>query len=1037
MKKFYFILLSAIFVLTCNIAISQTTNNPFSVKQKKLDKSAVQKAPSSAVEKINPQESSANNSSTLPVDRHGYDYKSIAFVNPQALDELNFSSIKYEKNGLLMMAESKNGLGVIMNDRSRESMVNSAHEYLNNIQQAMRIDNTNEEFESLNIWTDDINHTHIKMQQYYKGVIVYGGQVILHAKSGEIYLFNGTYYPTPKISDVNAVVQSPIAEDIALADVATITSIGEMKSFGMEQLEYEMTVSELVIYHNDRDINSEKLAWHITLRPNFLETWEYFVDAKTSEVIHKFNTTCSDGPATATATDLHGVSRTINTYQVGSNYYMIDASKPMFNAGQSSFPDNPVGVILTVDANNSPVDDLSINHVTSSNNTWTEASSVSAHYNGSITYDYYLNTHGRNSINGNGGTVIAVVNVANEEGQSLANAYWTGQAMLYGNGGGVFLPLAGGLDVAAHEMTHGVIQNTANLKYEYESGAINEAIADIGGAMVDRTNWQIGEAIIPPNSPYFTSGALRDMSDPHNGGTSFGDNGYQPAHVSEKYTGSDDNGGVHSNSGIINHAYYFLAESIGKDKAEKLFYRALANYMTQTSQFIDCRIAFESAAKDLYGNGSTEHNAVSNSFYAVGIGESGTGGGGGGSGSPGQIEVNPGQDYILSYDVNPLDQNTLYISNTEGQDFVPISTTTLKRRPSLVDNGSVGVMISENSAMTSINMSTYDEAVISNEYIWDNVAVSKDGNRIAAITTSIDSAIWVYDYGKSQWAKFHLYTPTFSEDGGIDNVLYADAIEWDYTGQYLVYDAYNELQNNDGQNIDYWDVGFIRVWSNASNNWGNGDIFKLFTGLPEGVSIGNPSLSKNTPYILAFDYFDENSGDTKIMGANLETGDVETIFNNAILGFPNYSKLDNKIVFSANNSSGGAVAGVIGLGADKISPSGDASILIDVAKWPLWYATGNRNLMDVEENEIDNNFVIIYPNPVSDVLKFSLNTQSNENYKVSVFNIMGQQIIEQEGISGTNISEQQIDVSNLKAGTYVVRISVNGNVFNRKFVKGN
>lgn len=707
----------------------------------------------------------------------------------------------------------------------------------------------------------------------------------------------------------------------------------------------------------------------------------------------------------------------------------------MFNASQSSFPDNPIGAILTLDANNSNLENLSVNHVTSSNNSWGEASSVSAHFNGGITYDYYLNTHGRNSINGEGGTIISVVNTTDEDGQNMANAFWTGQAMFYGNGGGVFLPLAGGLDVAAHEMTHGVVQNTAGLEYKNESGAINEAMADIAGAMVDRSNWQIGETVIPNGSPYFPTGALRDMADPHNGGSSFSDNGYQPSHTNEQYFGSEDRGGVHRNSGIINHAYYLLAETIGKDKAERLFYRALANYMTQTSQFIDCRLAFESAAKDLYGSGSTEHNAVSDSFYAVGIGDPGTGGGGSGTAPPGQIEVNPGQDYILSYDVNPSDQTTLYNSNTQGADFIPVTTTTLKRRPSLVDNGSVGVMITEDAEMYAIEMSSpYDDYAISDETIWDNVAVSKDGSRIAAITTSIDSAIWVYDYGKQQWAKFHLYSPTFTEGVVLNNVLYADAIEWDYTGQYLVYDAYNELQNNDGNNIDYWDVGFIKVWNNASNNWGDGDIFKLFTGLPEGVSIGNPSLSKNTPFILAFDYVNENTGDIKIMGANLETGDVGEICNNDIIGFPNYSKLDNKIVFSSTYL-GREVVSVIDLNADKITSSGTASALIDVAKWPVWYATGNRDLMDVEENAIDNNFIMVYPNPVSDMLKFSINTETNEDFQLTVFNIMGQKLIEQQGMSGNNISEQQIDVSSLKAGTYVLRISLKGNVVNRKFVK--
>jgi Zn-dependent metalloprotease len=1028
MKKNYLIFLSAVFIfLLSNIAYSQNSTNPFSVKKKSIDKSTALKIPTSGIEEINGLPGNTSSSAS-------YQYKSIPFKNPNAINRNDFSIIKYEKNGLLMMAESKTGLGQLIADGNKENIDQAAHRYLKTIEKAMRIANTDTEFENMKIWTDDINQTHIKMQQYYKGVKVYGGQIILHAKNNEIYLFNGTYFPTPSVEDVAPFISANDAANIALENVSELTNLSEPNSFGLDQLEYEIAVSELVVHHNDRDMNSEKLAWHITLRPNFLERWEYFVDAKTSTIIDSYSSTCTDGPATANATDLNGVSRNINTYLAGGTYYMMDASKAMFNAGQSTIPDNPVGAIITLDANNTFNDNIT--YVSSSNNQWNEASSVSAHYNGSITYDYYLNTHGRNSINGSGGTIISIVNVADEDGQSLANAYWNGQAMFYGNGGGVFLPLAGGLDVAAHEMTHGVVQNTANLEYKNEPGAINESMADIAGAMVDRSNWQIGEDIIPPNSPYFQSGALRDLADPHNGGTSLNDNGYQPSHMNEKYTGSNDHGGVHINSGIINHAYYLLAQSVNKDKAEKIFYRALANYMTKTSQFIDCRLAFEQAAKDIYGNGSAENIAVSDAFYAVGIGDQGPGGGGGGSAPPGEIEVNPGQDYILSYDINPADQNTLYISSTTGTDFVPISTTALKRHPSLVDNGSVGVMITENDEMESITMtSPYNEDVISPDQIWDNAAVSKDGSRIAAITTSIDSAIWIYSYSKQQWAKFHLYSPTFTEGEIVNNVLYADALEWDYTGQYLVYDAYNELQNDQGQNIDYWDVGFIQVWDNSSNNWGNGDIFKLFSGLPEGVSIGNPSFSKNTPFIIAFDYFDQNSNETQIMGANLETGEVKTIYNNSILGFPNYSKLDDKIVFSTMSNTNTEIVGVIGLNADKISPSGNASGLIDVAKWPVWYATGNRDLLDVDETIMKDNFTLVYPNPLSDVLNVSINSKETQEFQFDVYNIMGQKIISKKGITGINISNETLDVSSLQPGTYMLKIKINGNIYNHKIIK--
>jgi len=420
----------------------------------------------------------------------------------------------------------------------------------------------------------------------------------------------------------------------------------------------------------------------------------------------------------------------------------------------------------------------------------------------------------------------------------------------------------------------------------------------------------------------------------------------------------------------------------------------------------------------------------------VGIGESGGNGGGSGSGSPGGIEPNPGEEFILSYDVNSADQNTLYITNTQGENFVPVTQTKLKRKPSLVDNGSWGVMVSENSEMMSIVMSgSYAEEVIYDGAIWDNVAVSKDGKRIAAITTSIDSAIWVYDYGKQGWAKYHLYSPTFTPGITVDNVLYADAIEWDNTGQYLIFDAYNEMVNNDGENIDYWDVGVLRVWSNASNNWGDGKIEKVFTSLPEGVSIGNPSFSKNSPYIIAFDYYNANDNSFAILGANLETGDVATIYENNDLGYPNYSTDDDILVFGTNYDNK-QVVGEIALQADKINSTGNAYLLIDVAKWPLWYATGDRNLMDVKEQPVEETFFSnIYPNPASGDVSVVFNAEKNEDYKITVASVLGQIMMNKVGVSSNGLNKVAMDLSSLSAGTYVVNIAVGSKVKTHKVVK--
>ncbi len=331
----------------------------------------------------------------------------------------------------------------------------------------------------------------------------------------------------------------------------------------------------------------------------------------------------------------------------------------------------------------------------------------------------------------------------------------------------------------------------------------------------------------------------------------------------------------------------------------------------------------------------------------------------------------------------------------------------------------------------------YEEWQLSPDEIWDNVAVSKDGTKIAAITTEVDSSIYVYDFNSSQWARFHLYNPTFSEGVITENVLYADAIEWDYTGQYLIYDAFNELVNDNGDDISYWDMGFIRVWDNGSNNWGDGEIFKLFSALPEGISIGNPSLSKNSPFIIAFDYYDATNDDLYVLAGNLETGDVGLVFENATLGYPNYSKYDDKIVFSAIAGKDGEVVGVIPMEDDKITPAGDASLLIEFAKWPVWYATGDRDLMDVEEQHTDNIFVNAYPNPFENEVTVIARLTKGEAYTVKVFNVFGQLVNELSQTANNDLSVTRLKTASWANGTYVIQISTNNLTTTTKVVKIN
>ena len=196
--------------------------------------------------------------------------------------------------------------------------------------------------------------------------------------------------------------------------------------------------------------------------------------------------------------------------------------------------------------------------------------------------------------------------------------------MVYGDGDGTtFISLSGGLDVVAHELTHAVTSSSSNLVYQNESGALNEAISDIFGTLVEfyknnNPDYLIGEDIYTPGT---ANDALRSMSDP----TKYGD----PDHYSKRYTGTSDNGGVHTNSGIINKAAYLLAAGgthygvtvtgIGNDKVGAIYYRANTVYLTSSSTFSQARAALVQAAADLYGATSAEVNSVKKSYDAVGV----------------------------------------------------------------------------------------------------------------------------------------------------------------------------------------------------------------------------------------------------------------------------------------------------------------------------------------------------------------------------------------------------------------------------------
>ncbi len=466
----------------------------------------------------------------------------------------------------------------------------------------------------LSVNYDDLNMAHTKVRQTVSGIPVWEGEAIVHLKS------DGTLRSiTDDLKDNISVNTQPNF------DTEEAVKIANTMYEGAAELT-ETPRTELWIFRG-------KARDHLTYRVQMprLDGTEHtsipviFVDAQTGEKVFEY-----DNLQTATGVSLYSGTVNITTDLVGSTYYMEDTTRKMgtfnFNNGTTSA------------ARYTDTDDV-----------WdstAQKAGVDAHYGAAVTYDYFKNVHGRNGIDGNSGPgsvtsadgTTSLVSSRVHYGTNYNNAYWNGTAMTYGDGDGTtFTPLVT-LDICGHEMTHGVTERTANLTYSNESGALNESMSDVFGAMVElrarggtitSDTWKIGEQAYTPGT---AGDALRYMDNPHakSGGGYTADD--DPDHYAERYTGTSDNGGVHINSGIGNKAFYMVAAggthhrssvtvtAIGTSAAERIWYRALTVYMTSSTNFTGARTATLNAATDLYGSTSTQYNTVATAWCAVGVG---------------------------------------------------------------------------------------------------------------------------------------------------------------------------------------------------------------------------------------------------------------------------------------------------------------------------------------------------------------------------------------------------------------------------------
>lgn len=263
----------------------------------------------------------------------------------------------------------------------------------------------------------------------------------------------------------------------------------------------------------------------------------------------------------------------------------------------------------------------------------TSDAAVNEAYDGSgITYDLFKDVYARNSINDNGMRLDSTVHYRT----GYDNAFWDGRQMVYGDGDEnmpederLFNRFTIAIDIIGHELTHGVTQFEAKLVYSQQPGALNESMSDVFGSLVKQyqlrqtaseADWIIGGGLLTEN---VNGVGIRTMKAP---GTAYDDpvlgKDPQPAHMKDYVNTISDNGGVHINSGIPNHAFYRTAIEIGGnawEKAGRIWYVTLRDKLGENSNFQQCADLTHQTAGELFGSGSLEQQAVKNGWAAVGL----------------------------------------------------------------------------------------------------------------------------------------------------------------------------------------------------------------------------------------------------------------------------------------------------------------------------------------------------------------------------------------------------------------------------------
>ena len=469
--------------------------------------------------------------------------------------------------------------------------------------------------------------THERFDQFYRGVRVVGGDIARQLDGSLTTSIFGTVYEGLSLNTTPDVTAATARETIA-----TLSGVELPETYEPELVVLPLEGGGFALAYSGRAFGAEGL-------------FRYYIDAHSGQLLLSLSDLKSQVSAVGTGAGVLGDTKKMSTNKVTGGYRTEDELRPP--------------TLVTFDMKGNLTRTLNfLNGVTSlttsdiasdSDNTWSDPAIVDAHAYAGYVYDYYFKRFGRRGLDGSNSRILAIVHPVDRNavraqtssvvGLFYLNAFYAGGGvMVFGEGlppgltagGQSWNYLSGALDVFAHELTHGVTDFSSQLIYQGESGALNEAFSDIIGTSCEafhqpqgngplRSDYLMGEDVITP-------GGIRSAANP----AAFGD----PDHYSLRYTGTQDNGGVHTNSLIATHAFYLAVEGgtnrtsglsvtgvgfANREQIEKVYYRAFTQMMPSNATFAVARAVTIQAATDLYGASSAATRAITQAWTAVGV----------------------------------------------------------------------------------------------------------------------------------------------------------------------------------------------------------------------------------------------------------------------------------------------------------------------------------------------------------------------------------------------------------------------------------